>query len=230
MSRDLADQTADVQARILALIKQRGEATTQEIATHLQVTYEAARQQMKQLEASRLVERRPEPNPAGVGRPLRYYSLSPAGEHQFPKQYDDLAVSLIDAVGENLGRDALQQVLGALADDEVAAWERRLAGMSLEERLEALRDYYVDGDPFMTAVGDEEALALVERNCPYLNVALRRPALCSLTVSVLSRLLGYRVTRVRRFQDGDGRCVFRVHLDRPLAPDELHFEFEGDQP
>ncbi|NLF66597.1 MAG: MarR family transcriptional regulator [Chloroflexi bacterium] len=229
MSTDPSAQMADVQSRILAILKQRGEATTQEIAAQLDVTYEAVRQQVKQLEANGLVGRRPEPNPAGVGRPLRYYSLTPAGEHYFPKQYDDLAVSLIDAVGESLGRDALQQVLAALADDEVAAWEQRLAGLSLEARLEALRDYYIDGDPFMTAVGDEESLALVERNCPYLNVALRRPALCSLTVSVLSRLLGYRVTRVRRFQDGDGRCVFRVHLDRPLAPDQLRFEFEGDQ-
>ncbi len=230
MSTDPSAQTADVQSRILAILKQRGEATTQEIAAELDVTYEAVRQQVKQLEAGGLVEPRPEPNPAGVGRPLRYYSLSRSGEHQFPKQYDDLAVSLIDAVGENLGRGALQQVLAALADDEVAAWEQRLVGLSLEERLEALRDYYVDGDPFMTAVGDDDSLALVERNCPYLNVALRRPALCSLTVSVLSRLLGYRVTRVRRFQDGDGRCVFRVHLDRPLAPEQHRFEFEGDQP
>jgi len=229
MSTDPSAQMADVQSRILAILKQRGEATTQEIAAQLDVTYEAVRQQVKQLEASGLVGRRPEPNPAGVGRPLRYYSLTPAGEHAFPKQYDDLAVSLIDAVGESLGRNALQQVLAALANDEVAAWEQRLAGLSLEARLEALRDYYIDGDPFMTAVGDEESLALVERNCPYLNVALRRPALCSLTVTVLSRLLGYRVTRVRRFQDGDGRCVFRVHLDRPLAPDQLRFEFEGDQ-
>lgn len=226
----MSTEPADVQFRILSYLKQCGEATTQEIAAHLQVTYEAVRQQVKQLEASRLVEQHRRPNPAGVGRPLRYYSLSPAGEHHFPKQYDELAVSLIDAVSERLGRDALQQVLAALADAEVASWERRLAGLELEERLEALRDFYVAGDPFTETVADSGSPELVERNCPYLNVALHRPALCSLTVSVLSRLLGHRVTRVQRFQDGDGRCVFRVHLDRPLEADQLRFEFEGDQP
>jgi predicted ArsR family transcriptional regulator len=139
-------------------------------------------------------------------------------------------VRLIDAVGDSLGRDALQQVLAALADDEAAAWERRLVGMSLEQRLEALREFYIAGDPFMETVTEGHTLELVERNCPYLNVALRRPALCSLTVAVLSRLLGFRVTRARRFQDGDGCCVFHVHLDEPVALDQHRFEFEGDQP
>lgn len=230
MPTDPAAPSATGQNRILSLLKQMGEATTQEIAEALQITYEAVRQQMRQLEASGYVEPQARPNPAGIGRPLQYYRLSTAGEHFFPKQYDNLTVRLIDAVSDTLGSDALQRVLTSIADSEVAEWERRLDGMSLEERLATLRDFYVAGDPYMNVVDDGQSLALVERNCPYLNVALHRPALCSLTVSVLSRLLGYRVTRVRRFQDGDGRCVFHVHLDRPLASEPLRFEFEGDQP
>jgi predicted ArsR family transcriptional regulator len=69
---------------------------------------------------------------------------------------------------------------------------------------------------------------LVEKNCPFLNVATRRPALCSVTVSTLSRLLGQTVTREKRFQNGDGRCVFRVHLDQPLNPETFRFAFEDE--
>jgi predicted ArsR family transcriptional regulator len=71
-------------------------------------------------------------------------------------------------------------------------------------------------------------LRLVERNCPFLNVASRRPALCSVTVSTLSRLLGHTVTREKRFQDGDGRCVFRVHLNQPINTDAFRFAFEEE--
>ena len=71
-------------------------------------------------------------------------------------------------------------------------------------------------------------LRLIERNCPFLNVASRRPALCSVTVSTLSRLLGYRVVREKRFQDGDGRCVFRVQLDDPIEVDDFQFAFENE--
>lgn len=218
---------ADVRATILALLKERGEATMQEIAAHLEISYEAVRQQVKQLEASQLVAGQRRPNPAGTGRPLCYYGLSPAGEHLFPKQYDELATNLIDAAGDIFGREALKEMLSTLADRQVAGWAERLAEMEPAERLEALRAIYRADDPFMEVATEGQDAALVERNCPYLNVALARPALCSVTVSVLSRLLGYRVTRARRFQDGDGRCVFRVHGDQPLAAGTLRFEFEG---
>lgn len=219
---------ADVQQKILALLKQHGEATTSDIAGHLEVSYEAVRQQIRQLEAMRLVERHKRPNPSGVGRPLGHYSLSPSGDHLFPKNYDALAVGLIDAIGGELGKDALRRVLGRLADAQVAQWESQLAGKNLRERLSALQNIYLENDPFTEVSEEDGALQLVERNCPYLNVASRRPALCSLTVSVLSRLLGHRVTRVRRFQDGDGRCAFRVHEEQPIESTEFHFESETE--
>jgi hypothetical protein len=40
--------------------------------------------------------------------------------------------------------------------------------------------------------------------------------------------LGYRVRREKRFQDGDGRCVFHVLLDQPI--DREHFRFELEPP
>jgi predicted ArsR family transcriptional regulator len=226
MDVERGPQVPEVQQKILALLKQHGETTTATIADTLDVSYEAVRQQIKQLEALRLVQRHKRPNPSGVGRPLRYYSLTASGEHLFPKNYDELAVGLIDAIGGELGADGLRRVLERLADAQVAQWEARLAGLSLEERLRALEDIYLENDPFTEVREEGGALHLVERNCPYLNVASRRPALCSLTVTVLSRLLGHRVTRVARFQDGDGRCVFRVHLDRPLQTTEFQFESE----
>lgn len=228
MTSDPIAGVAEVQQKILALLKQHGECTMAEIADHLYVSYEAVRQQMKQLVAMKLVERRKQPNPSGVGRPLRYYSLSSSGDHLFPKNYDDLAVGLLDAIGGELGADGLRRVLSSLADAQVAQWEPQLGDKSLKERLEALEDIYIEDDPFTEVSTEEGQMQLVERNCPYLNVASRRPALCSLTVSVLSRLLGHRVTRVRRFQDGDGRCVFRVHVDQPLESTEFQFESETE--
>jgi predicted ArsR family transcriptional regulator len=216
----------EVQQRILALLKQHGELTLADLAAHLHVSYEAVRQQMNPLLAQRLVAASRRPNPSGAGRPLRYYTLSASGDHLFPKNYDDLAVGLIDAVGDELGTEALRRVLARIAAAQVAAWEPRVAGLSLEQRLRVLTNYYIEGDPFTDVHASGDALQLVERNCPYLNVATRRPALCSVTVSVLSRLLGYRVTRTERFQDGDGRCRFHVHRDRPLESAEFRFESE----
>lgn len=217
---------AAAQQKIMALLKQRGPSNIAEIAAQLNVSYEAVRQQVNPLVAAQLVEGRQRPNPAGTGRPLRYYQLTPAGEHRFPKGYDDLAVKLIDAIGDALDADALRRVLGALADEQVARWEPQLAGKDLTARLETLRGIYAERDPFTEVRQSDEGLALVERNCPFFSVASKRPALCSLTVAALSRLLGYQVTRARRFQAGDGCCEFRVHRDQPLLSDEFQFEPE----
>ena len=55
---------------------------------------------------------------------------------------------------------------------------------------------------------------------------MQRPALCSTTVSTLTRLLGVRVVRRRKFQAGDGCCAFEVLLNEPIDPGEFRFEFE----
>jgi predicted ArsR family transcriptional regulator len=220
---------SDAQQDILTCIKQLGEATNADIAVRLGVSYEAVRQQLRQLEAAQLVvPRRRRDEDQRAGRPTRVYTLSPAGDHLFPKAYDDLALALVDTVAATLGPEALRQILISLTDRNVDQWAPQLQGKTLPERLEALKGFYLEDDVYMQVDSDEAGneLRLVERNCPYLNIASRRPAMCSVTVSTLSRLLGHAVTREKRFQDGHGRCVFRVHLDRPVDPTEFRFAFE----
>ncbi|GBC85557.1 hypothetical protein HRbin11_02007 [bacterium HR11] len=220
---------SDLQRSILRLIKQTGPRTLHEMAERLGVTVEAVRQQTLRLEregwVQRQVQRRPTPK---GGRPSYRYSLTPAGEELFPKDYDDLAVEIIDRVAGLFGPEGLHRVLTDMVETRVRWWEPRLRGMSLEERLAALTAIYQDGDPYMRLERDERGYYLVEQNCPFLNVALRRPVLCSVTVSTLTRLLGARVIREERFQRGDGRCVFRVAPDRPVDPTAFRWAPETD--
>ena len=225
------ESISDVQQQILTFIKQQGQTTNAAIAEHLNVSYEAVRQQLRQLEIAQLVvSRKKGPEGQRVGRPTRVYTLSAAGDHLFPKAYDELAVELIDTLAAVLGPDALRQVLASFTDQKVRQWTPDLQDKSLLERLKALKGIYLEDDAYMEVDQDEVSgeLRLVERNCPFLNVASRRPALCSVTVSTLIRLLGYKVTREKRFQDGDGRCVFRVHLDQPVNTNTFRFAFEAE--
>lgn len=213
---------------ILTEIKRRGARSIAELASHVGVSYEAVRQHLSQLAADGWVTSQVERAANGPGRPMSLYRLTTAGDHLFPKEYDDLAVALIDAAGERLGAEAVRTLLAEVAERKVERWLPQLADLSFDERLEALRDVYLEGDPYCRVEhGDGGEAKLVEMNCPYLEVARRRPALCSVTVSVLRRLLGRRVVRSERFQDGDGRCVFRV-LDETVAADRPLFELEPD--
>lgn len=220
-----------VQRDVLTCIKRQSEATNADIADELGVSYEAVRQQLRQLEAARLViTRRKRAEGQRAGRPSQVYTLSPAGDALFPKAYDDLALALIDTLAAALGPEALRQVLASIADENVRLWAPRLQDKTLLERLEALKGLYLEEDAYMDFSRDEASgeLLLVERNCPFLNVATRQPALCSVTVSTLSRLLGHKVTRDKRFQEGDGQCVFRLHPGQPVDPDSFRFAFEEE--
>jgi predicted ArsR family transcriptional regulator len=218
----------EIRRTLLARLKHGGPSTTAELAAHVGVTYEAVRQQLRALEADGFVAKRKEPaGPGRAGRPTSRYALTPAGDHFFAKRYDALAVELIDTASAVLGPEALERLLATLTEERVRAWAPRLEGLSLEERLAALREIYLDDDPFTTVEHGEDGPRLIERNCPYLNVASRRPALCSVTVSTLKRLLGVEVVRDERFQAGDGRCVFRVLADRPVDPMAFTFGWES---
>ena len=133
---------------------------------------------------------------------------------------------MIDAVAEEIGEDALTRVLARLTDDRVASVSIGLLGLTLAQKVNALKSWYLQDDPFMEIDDSGGVYRLKERNCPFLNTALRRPMLCSVSVNALTRILGYRVVRDETFQEGNGRCVFRVMEDQPIDPDTWEFQLE----
>lgn len=222
------EQLSETRQTILRAFKYDGPATIAELASRLEMTREAVRQHLLQLEHGGWIGRHLKRDSGnGGGRPSMYYSLTPEGDHLFPKHYDSLTVEVLDTLADQLGSEALTQVLSTMAEVRVREWKPRLQGLSLVERIEALKEIYLEDDSFMDVEHSGDRLSLIERNCPFFNVAKRRPVLCSVTVSVLTRLLGYRVIREERFQNGDGRCAFRVLLDEPIEEGSFDFALES---
>ncbi|HLU62474.1 MAG TPA: methanogen output domain 1-containing protein [Gammaproteobacteria bacterium] len=223
----MTDVAINTRQRLLRELKFRGGASQSELAEALGLTREAVRQQLALLEAQSLVWSEAAA-PAGRGRPTHRYRLTEAAEALFPKFYDELTLTLIEALGKRFGEEGLREVLAQVTDAQVAHWQPKLAGKTLAERMEALRGLYFDADPYTEVREDRDGVMLVEHNCPYLNAARDEPRLCSVTVSTLSRLLGVEVERTERFQQGDGRCVFRVHVGKPV-PEDFRFAWEPER-
>jgi predicted ArsR family transcriptional regulator len=216
----------DSRRLIMEFLKRRGEATAGEVAEHLGISREGARQQLQLLEREGWISRASVQAPESAGRPAVSFQITPAGDHHFPKNYDALSMTLVDAVASQLGPEALTKLLESITEQQVRQWEPRLAGKSLPERIKALKGIYIEEDPHISMRKDARGYVLVERNCPFLNVALRRPQLCSITLNTLTRLLGVKVVREERFQDGDRRCVFRILEDQPIDPAAYRFTLE----
>jgi predicted ArsR family transcriptional regulator len=218
----------DSRRAILLALKREGPSTIARLAAELQLTGEAVRQQLLQLQREGWVEAKiaREQERGRTGRPATRYNLTEAGDHLFPKNYDLLNVAMLDAVSEELGTEAAVRVLRRVSDERVAAAEGQVRGRSLEERVNVLKGLYFESDPYMDVEPASDGFYLVERNCPFYNTAMRRPILCNVSINALTRLLGVRVNREQRFQNGDGRCVFHVHANEPVDPATWGFRIE----
>jgi predicted ArsR family transcriptional regulator len=215
-------------------LKRSGPLTRRELAAALKISYEAVRQQVRELLRAGWVSRvRPAAGSHRVdarrGPASWRYTLSGAGEHLFPKHYDALSAELLQHVLDGLGGQAITQILARMTEARVRRWAPLLRSMSTKHKLEALCSLYEEKDAYMELQWQAEGPALVERNCPFLSVAQTYPAICSVSVNTLERLLGCRVVREQRFQAGDGRCVFRVRLDEPRTEEAFLLE-EARQP
>ena len=210
---------------VLEALKRAGPLTTRELAATLGITYEGVRQQLRELVRAGWVSagRASPAVPAAApkpGRASRSYALSAAAEQLFPKHYDALSIELVQQLLARFGGAGMIDILARMTDARVARWAPLTQGKSLRKKLAILTSLYRAQDAYMEVEWREGAPALIERNCPFLSVAQQHPAICSVSVNTLERLLGYRVVREQRFQAAHGRCVFRLRLAQPRPAGE----------
>jgi DeoR family transcriptional regulator, suf operon transcriptional repressor len=222
-----ANHLSEPRRRIIHLIKNNGTLSMSELASFLDISSEAVRQHLLHLEKDGWITRFSENN--GIGRPILHYRITKSGEHLFGKSYDCLTIEVLDTLLHQLGEVALRKVLNSMIDERISQWEPKLKGLSTEERLNALKDFYTKDDSFMEIENENNTYSLIERNCPFHNVALQRPILCSVTVSVLTHLFGCSVKRVKKLQNGDGCCTFQLHLNEPINQDTPRMIIEDEQ-
>jgi predicted ArsR family transcriptional regulator len=232
--RRLINQLSATRAAILRLLKDETFGSISRVAEVLGVSHEAARKQLAELERNGWVEQDCGPEETkqrdtAPGRPPVRYCLTRAGDHFFPKQYPELMIALLDTIAAEGGDRELTAVLARFTDERVAELQPKVAPLSMKRKMDALRAIYSDGDPFTDVQRRGNDYVLIERNCPYLDVAMERPDICSTTVSTLRRLTGSEVVRERRFQDGDGRCEFHVRTALASA-ERKQVRFEREPP
>src|ERR1051325_6455914 len=133
-----------IRRAILLFLKRQGPATMAKLASEMKVTKEAVRQQLMTLHEEGWVRRDVlRESKARSGRPTARYTLTPAGDHVFPKAYDELAVEILETVGRKLGPNALRQLLSSMTESRVKQWKASLEGKGLSEKVKSLKDLYL---------------------------------------------------------------------------------------
>ena len=199
--------------RVLFVLKTNGPQTAVHIAKRLGVTTMAVRQHLALLEGEALIdftlERRK------VGRPIRRWRLTDKGYDLFPDRHAELAIAMLEAVGDAFGENGYDRFAEALTRLQVDAYRARMppAEAPLEERVAYLaRIRLEEGYMAESRLRLDGVVELVENHCSVAKAARLCSRLCGTELSLFQAVLGeqVRIERVEHILSGDPRCTFCI--------------------
>ena len=180
------ESTRDV---ILRTIKQRNQATVNELAEAADVSPVTVRHHLNALQAESLlvsdsVRRK-------VGRPYHVYSLSEKGTELFPKRYARLSTRLLEELKRQFPSEVVTELFHNVVQEIVAEQEEEFENLAFEDRLKFLIDLLAE-EGFLARWEEQDGeYHLVEYSCPYISLGKEHTEICTfdkeLIVSVLRR-------------------------------------------
>jgi predicted ArsR family transcriptional regulator len=215
-SHDLENREVEELApadRLLFLLKTRGPQTAADLGTRLQITSEAARQQLLRLSAEGMVYTKSEVR--GVGRPAQVYHLAPAAQRRFPDTHAELTAQLIGEIREVLGEEAMEKLIQVRETGTRKRYDALLSGeQSLARKIARLAEIR-NKEGYMASWEKEEgeSYLLVENHCPICAAASACTGFCRSEKAIFEHVLGrnVRVERVEHLLAGARRCAYRIN-------------------
>lgn len=204
------DGKSDTKNDILQHLLKRVEVTAQEFAEKLDISPQAIRKHLKDLEAEGLIYHTSEQT--GMGRPQFIYALTTAGRDRFPDSYNQFAVNFLDTLIDTLGKDQVSEVLHKQWQRKAQDYKSKLDGGSLKQRLEKLAEirrsegYVTEWFP----VEDTQNFILTEYNCAIAHVAESFPSVCGHELEMFATVLDSPVERTHWMVDGEHRCGYLI--------------------
>jgi DeoR family suf operon transcriptional repressor len=199
----------ETRREILDLLKRAGEADTETIGAKLGITPSGTRQHMVALQGDGLVTHRNDRD--GRGRPKHVYSLTPAGDALFPRNYVDLTNELLQYV-EDEDPELLERIFDRRAQRRLERARARTAGLSFPETVKIVAQI-LDEDGYLADFEEQPdgSFLITEHNCAVLAVAQRYRHACSTELAFLQAILPTaQVTRIAHRLAGAHVCSYEV--------------------
>jgi predicted ArsR family transcriptional regulator len=199
---------------VLELLRRKGPCSAETIASDLDVTPNAVRQHLTNLEKDGFVASQPERG--GRGRPSLLFSLTERADSVFPKRYGQLATMVLREVEEAGGPGALDEIFARVAARHADGIEPELAGLDFDQKLNRVVAWIGKAGTLAEQTETPEGIKVTIHNCPFRATALKFPQVCTITPQLINRLLSASVSQAESIHRGDPYCSFVVH--RPVKP------------
>ena len=198
---------------ILHALLKHGQAAVQQLAQDLNLSKQAIRRHLNELEADGLIEYQSVRQ--GMGRPQHLYSLSSAGRDRLsPPKYSEFAVSFLDTLAETAGVEQVSKVLEKQWQRKAAEYRDRLGNGTLKQRIDRLVQLRKE-EGYMAELhhlsSQDRRFVLVEHNCAISEVAESYPSICGHELEMFAAVLpDCLVQRTHWINDGEHRCGYSI--------------------
>jgi len=204
-----------MRAEILVALKKAQPLTAKELAQRFEVTPNALRRHLKELEADGLV--RHDREVRGVGGPTYAFTLSEAGEALFPRAYAPALLDAIEVVREVSGVEGVVGMFERHWTSLVHDAEPELSQLPLAERARRLAELLSTEGYMAEAEASSTEVTIRQHNCAIRAVAERFPEVCDAEARFLAGALGAPVERQLHILDGCNACEYSVQAERAAA-------------
>jgi predicted ArsR family transcriptional regulator len=198
--------------RILSILKERHQATVDELSQELALTAVTVRHHLEILRGEGLVAAPSVHRRKSPGRPQYVYKLTPKASTFFPKRYDHLAILMLDELHARFSPAEVDQLMKRIG--ERVADQAALPDVGdFETRLVTVVEF-LDGLGYMARWERREGgdCLLHIANCPYEEVASQDHGVCAMDRTLLTRLLGASPQRISCVAQGDPQCTYAICL------------------
>lgn len=196
---------------ILNYLLKQGQATAQELADLLEISPQAIRRHLKDLEAEELILH--QAVQVGMGRPQHYYQLSKQGRDRFPSRYGEFAVSFLDTLTETVGEQQVGEVLKRQWERKAEEYSQRIGAGSLEMRVKQLVSLRRE-EGYMAELHLPETpnqFILAEHHCAIAEVAESYPTVCGHELEMFSAVLSdCIIERIHWLNSGEHSCGYLI--------------------
>src|SRR5260370_3140226 len=158
---------------VVELIRRKGRASAETIASDLGVTANAIRQHLTNLERDGFVVSHPERS--ARGRPSLLFSLTERADSVFPKRYGQLATMVLQEVQEMGGPEALDEIFARVAARHAEAIGREIAGLDFDEKLRRVVAWIGRAGTLAEQSEGEEGVQITIHHFPLPHPALKLP-------------------------------------------------------
>lgn len=199
---------------ILRYLLKEGQATAQQLAKAFELSSQAIRRHLGELEADGLIAHNTMQK--GMGRPQHWYQLSTKGRALFPHRYEEFAVSFLDTLAETVGEERLGKVLEKQWQKKAQYYRDRLGDGNLQERVTRLlrlrqEEGYMAELHQMENKNNQQQFVLTEYNCAISEVAESYPSICSHELEMFADILpDCQVERTHWLNNGEHLCGYLI--------------------